>query len=430
MWLDDLIIGAPYADVGGDADAGETYMVYGSSNGFSAAGSLSALDGTNGFSLTGIDAFDQSGYSVSGAGDINGDGLDDLLIGAPKAASSAGESYVIYGSSGGGSATLNLSTLNGANGFTITGIDSFDWSGVSVSGAGDVNGDGLDDLIIGAFLADPGGKNSAGESYVVYGSSGEGGVSPVSGSPAGGYTVVISGQNLGDGSDVTNVTLNGTPVRSIDSQSATEIVVTAGARTVGTGDVVVYSSSLGTTTKENGFSYIYTPGGQIGDAPGVSPDSGPVAGGTTVTISGVNLGDGTDVMNVTLCGVPVAAIVSQSSTQIVVTAAAGVAGTGDVMINSASYGPITKINGFTYVPPLAPTIGIDQSDVLITFDAVSGWTYYIQYTGDLVNGPWKTVHPGIVASNSTVQWVDSGPPATEALPAMTTNRFYRIQEIR
>ena len=65
--------------------------------------------------------------------------------------------------------TVNLSLLDGTNGFTLNGIDRRDASGYSVSSAGDVNGDGYDDLIIGARGAGPGGKDSAGETYVVYG---------------------------------------------------------------------------------------------------------------------------------------------------------------------------------------------------------------------------------------------------------------------
>ncbi len=141
---------------------------------FSAVFELSSLDGTNGFVLNGIALNDWSGGSVSSAGDVNGDGVGDLIIGAlradPNGNSSAGESYVIFGSAGvGSSGEIELSLLNGTNGFVLNGIDSSDNSGVEVSSAGDVNGDGVDDLIIGAKYADPNGNSRAGESYVVFG---------------------------------------------------------------------------------------------------------------------------------------------------------------------------------------------------------------------------------------------------------------------
>ena len=122
---------------------------------------LADLDGSNGFVINGIDAADQSGISVSAAGDVNGDGIDDFIIGAnladPNGNSNTGENYVVFGSDTGFGASLELSTLDGTNGFVINGIDANDDNGRSVSAAGDVNGDGIDDIIIGAEDADPNG---------------------------------------------------------------------------------------------------------------------------------------------------------------------------------------------------------------------------------------------------------------------------------
>ena len=174
--FDDLIIGVHYADSNGLTSAGESYVVFGKAGGFAASLELSSLDGSNGFVIKGIDEKDQSGYSVSSAGDVNGDGFDDLIIGAkwadPNGTTYAGETYVVFGKASGFGASLELSSLDGSNGFVINGINANDRSGESVSSAGDVNGDGFDDLIIGAAYANPNGNTSAGASYVVYGKAG------------------------------------------------------------------------------------------------------------------------------------------------------------------------------------------------------------------------------------------------------------------
>jgi len=138
---------------------------------------LSALDGTNGFTLSGVAVSDFSGFAVSTAGDVNGDGVDDLLIGAPRAdpnGNYSGASYVVFGGAGvGNSGNLELSALDGTNGFRLSGVAAYDQSGEAASTAGDVNGDGVDDLLIGAFGADPNGDFS-GASYVVFGGAGVG----------------------------------------------------------------------------------------------------------------------------------------------------------------------------------------------------------------------------------------------------------------
>ncbi|MCP5086733.1 MAG: hypothetical protein GY952_08035, partial [Rhodobacteraceae bacterium] len=125
---------------------------------------------TSGFVINGVSADDRSGFSVSSAGDVNGDGLDDLIVGAhgddPNGYDS-GASFVVYGKTSG--ASIELSDVEaGIGGFVINGVSADDYSGVSVSSAGDVNGDGFDDLIVGAWRDDPNGNNS-GASFVIYG---------------------------------------------------------------------------------------------------------------------------------------------------------------------------------------------------------------------------------------------------------------------
>lgn len=172
--FDDLIIGSPVADPAGNFFAGTSYVVFGKSAGFTSAINLATLDGTNGFKLNGAN-FDVSGSTVSGAGDVNGDGFDDVIVGNGSVVD-AGNSYLVFGKSGGFSSEITLSALNGTIGFRINGAADDDRAGTSVSRAGDVNGDGFDDLIVGAYLADPGGNSGAGSSYIIFGGNFTGGV--------------------------------------------------------------------------------------------------------------------------------------------------------------------------------------------------------------------------------------------------------------
>ena len=141
-------------------------MVFGSKGGFDAQLNLSTLNGTNGFIVNGTNIVDYSGRSVSSAGDINGDGMDDLIIGG----GGLGESYVVFGSKDGFRAQFNLSTLNGTNGFTIKGAGGSLFSSSVSSRAGDINSDGIDDLILSSLDGDfSGNYGSDKNSYVVFG---------------------------------------------------------------------------------------------------------------------------------------------------------------------------------------------------------------------------------------------------------------------
>ena len=135
---------------------------------------LAGLDGTNGFRLDGIDAYDRSGFSVAGAGDVNGDGIDDLIVGAPGAeynceARARAMSSSVRAQASRRASISRRSTARTASASTAS--TAYDRSGRSVAGAGDINGDGIGDLIVGADRADGDGIYDTGESYVVFGSS-------------------------------------------------------------------------------------------------------------------------------------------------------------------------------------------------------------------------------------------------------------------
>ena len=165
----DLLVGAPGHPNG--VRKGRSYVVFGSpSVGSSGSILLSSLNGVNGFKLDGENNHDGSGFPARTAGDVNGDGYVDLLIGASgyTKGTCKGRSYVVFGGPGvGSSGNILLSSLNGVNGFKLDGENNYDYSGYSVSAAGDINGDEIADLLIGAY----GYPNLTckGRSYVVFG---------------------------------------------------------------------------------------------------------------------------------------------------------------------------------------------------------------------------------------------------------------------
>jgi hypothetical protein len=197
--LADLIVGAKLSDPAAGSNAGRSYVVFGQTG--TAAIDLSAIaEGSGGFVINGQCASDRSGFSVASAGDVNGDGLADLIVGAkdsdPAAGNNAGRSYVVFGQTG--TAAIDLSAVAaGSGGFVINGQGASDESGWSVASAGDVNGDGLADLIVGARLSDPAAGNAAGRSYVVFGQTGTAPIE-LSAVAAGSGGFVINGQCAGD----------------------------------------------------------------------------------------------------------------------------------------------------------------------------------------------------------------------------------------
>ncbi|WP_281018759.1 FecR domain-containing protein [Minwuia sp. IMCC3077] len=164
--FDDIIAGAPDANY-----AGQAFVIFGSAA--PASGTLDSLLVANGaIQIDGALAGDALGHAVSGAGDVNGDGLDDVIVGSPyndAYADGAGAAFVIFGSAARTDVDTSID-LDGSNGFVIFGRSEGDNAGFSVDGGGDVNGDGLSDLIIGARNASYSGNYGLGEAYVVFGS--------------------------------------------------------------------------------------------------------------------------------------------------------------------------------------------------------------------------------------------------------------------
>jgi len=159
---DDFMIGA----IGVNSYAGAAYLFYGNGS-FSGTSDISTAANAT---FNGESTGDRAGRTVNSLGDLDGDGYGDFAIGAlfsDHAATDAGKSYVFYGGSTRYSGAYTLGIDEDA---ALIGESSEDWSGISISGGGDIDGDSYDDIIVGSYGSDDG-ASEGGNTHIKFGSA-------------------------------------------------------------------------------------------------------------------------------------------------------------------------------------------------------------------------------------------------------------------
>ena len=198
----DILVGAPNADIGPFVDAGQIRLVFGQPGLQTGSGAMRYLD------YRGDTAHGYAGKAVSSAGDMNGDGIADFLIGAPDADSNgadSGTAWLVFGNGGLdelADGTRDLAAIAACPNPTLCGVkflgaQAGDQAGYALALAGDINHDGRDDILIGAPGASPNGKLAAGKAYLIYGPLTAGTIDLASvGSTTPG--LVFQGESVGD----------------------------------------------------------------------------------------------------------------------------------------------------------------------------------------------------------------------------------------
>ena len=172
--FDDMVMGSPFANSSASFTGGAVFVIYGSSNLPAAAvnlntdGAISAAGETRILATT---AGQMLGHSVA-CGDVDGDGLDDVIIGSPNGNAQGpgtGEVVIVYGAKTLPGTIVDLAQATDKT--TILGDNLQERTGWSVA-SGDINADGNDDVIIGAPGASPGASHQGGTVFVIPGLAG------------------------------------------------------------------------------------------------------------------------------------------------------------------------------------------------------------------------------------------------------------------
>lgn len=163
---DDVLLGSPT----NFDNSGVAFVVFGGASvGSGGVFSVTSIDGSNGLVIPGVTPDNQFAWRVAHAGDLNDDGAADFVIGELGAGTnSAGAAYVIFGSDTigqGSQGVIDITALDGSNGFVVRGLNANDFFSTSLSGGGDVNGDGVADLLVGSLIQN---------TFVIFGASGIG----------------------------------------------------------------------------------------------------------------------------------------------------------------------------------------------------------------------------------------------------------------
>ena len=232
--IDDLIIGAPHATVSGKANAGKVYIIFGNKTFFTSTFTLSTLSASTsqGFEIDGANASDQLGSSLA-VGDINGDNIKDIIIGAPGFNTNVGTVYVMFGKNSGWTTPFDISTLNGTTGFRIIGKSGNTGTGTAIA-TGDINNDGYKDVIMGVPNNDKG--------YVLFGKGSWSSTFDLNSwtAPADGFTITAASAGDTTGTAVASADINSDGIDDVIISAPT---ATFGANTEAGKTYVVYGAA-------------------------------------------------------------------------------------------------------------------------------------------------------------------------------------------